>query len=682
MVLCSNNKNYLLLALLVLIAKPWEREMSKVFNFQNKHRIGTASRTLLAVAIGAIAFQAQAADVKLRIMETTDIHVHLVDYDYYKDKPSASLGLAKTAALIKNARAEVKNSLLFDNGDLLQGNPLGDYVANEQGLAEGQIHPVYKAMNLLNYDAANLGNHEFNYGLDFLKASLAGANFPYVSANTYVFDGDKDESNDKNYFTPYRILDRELTAEDGSKVSIKVGVIGFVPPQITQWDKANLDGKLVTHDIVEDAKKFIPKMRLEGADIVVAIPHSGIGQIDGKFAENASLALSKVEGIDAILFGHSHQEFPSKKYENIAGIDAIKGTINGVPAVMPGFWGSHLGVIDLNLSVNNGDWKVTDAHSSLRSIFKRDGRKKISLVDADQAIIEAVDAEHQATITYMNKAVGETTAPIHSYFSLVQDDPSVQIVTNAQKRYVERLIQGTEYDGIPVLSAGAPFKAGGRGGADYYTNISAGKIALKNVADLYIYPNTLRAVLLNGAEVKEWLEMSMGAFNKIEANSDKEQVLHNPSFPSYNFDIIDGVTFKVDLSKEARYAKDGKKVSDTHRIVDFKYQGKVVNEAQKFIVATNNYRASGGGHFPALDGSNIIIEAPDENRTVLANDIFALKKIDPSADKNWSFVEIANTHVVFESAPAAAQAITPDMPIEYVGEGENGFAKYRLHLKR
>ena len=633
------------------------------------------------MAIATICLPANAAKVQLRILETTDIHVNIVDYDYYRDKASVTLGLAKTATLIKAARLEVKNSLLFDNGDLLQGNPLGDYIAKEQGLADGAIHPVYKAMNLLNYDAGNLGNHEFNYGLDFLKTSLAGANFPYVSANTYLDDGDKDETNDKNYITPYLILDRELVTESGEKVSIKVGVIGFVPPQIMQWDKVNLTGKLVTHDIIEDAKKFVPLMKKAGADIIVAIPHSGLGKVSAKgFAENSTLALSKVPGIDAILFGHSHQPFPSDKFASIEGADITKGTINGVPSVMPGFWGSHLGLIDLDLDITDGKWTVLDGQGSLRSIYKRDGRKKISLVDADPQIVAAVAQEHKATIAFMNKGVGITTAPIHSYFSLVQDDPSVQIVTNAQMRYVEKLIQGTEYDGIPVLSAGAPFKAGGRGGADYYTNISAGKIALKNVADLYIYPNTLRAVMLNGAQVREWLEMSMGAFNTIKANETAEQVLLNPDFPSYNFDIIDGVTFKVDLSKDARYAKDGKKVSDSHRVVELQYQGKAIDEKAQFIVATNNYRASGGGNFPALDGSNIIISAPDENRTVLANDIFTLKTIDPSADNNWSFVAIENSNVVFQSSPNAKTAITDDMPIEYVGEGTDGFAKYRLKL--
>lgn len=648
-------------------------------NKNNKCKSGsTLSLVLLAIVSGSAV---NAATVDLRILETTDIHVHLVDYDYYKDKPSTSLGLAKTAALIKIARSQVTNSLLFDNGDLLQGNPLGDYIAKEQGLVAGQLHPVYKAMNLLNYDAGNLGNHEFNYGLEFLKTSIAGANFPYVSANTYIYDGDNDDSNDKSYFTPYLILDREFEATDGSKVKLKVGVIGFVPPQIMQWDKKNLDQQLVAHDIVADAKKYIPEMRAKGADIVVAIPHSGIGKLEGgKMAEHATLALTKVEGIDAILFGHSHQPFPSEKFAEIDGADIDNGTLNGVPSVMPGFWGSHLGVVDLQLSNDSGSWDVINGKGSLRAIYKRDGRKKISLVDADSEITDAVKAEHQATIAYMNKGVGTTTAPIHSYFSLVQDDPSVQIVTNAQKRYVEKLIQGTEYDGIPVLSAGAPFKAGGRGGADYYTSIAAGNIALKNVADLYIYPNTLRAVLLSGAEVKEWLEMSMGAFNTIIAGSADEQPLLNPDFPSYNFDIIDGVSFDVDLTQAARYDKGGAKVADSQRIVNFQFQGKPVDLAQEFIVATNNYRASGGGKFPALDGSNIIISAPDENRTVLANDIFALKTLDPSADKNWAFSAIENVNVTFESSPDAKDAITEDMPIEYLGDGQDGFAKYRLMM--
>ncbi|WP_041961081.1 bifunctional 2',3'-cyclic-nucleotide 2'-phosphodiesterase/3'-nucleotidase, partial [Bradyrhizobium japonicum] len=400
--------------------------------------------------------------------------------------------------LIAKARQEAKNSLLFDNGDLLQGNPLGDYVAKIQPLKDGETHPVYKAMNLLNYDACNVGNHEFNFGLDHLQRSLKGSKFPYVNANVYVDDKDKDPNNDKNYFTPYQIIERTFKDENGNDVKLKVGVIGFVPPQIMQWDKVNLEGKVVAKDIIETAKKFIPEIKAKGADLIVAIPHSGLGNTEAVgMEENATYLLSKVEGIDAILYGHTHVTFPGTGYDKITGVDNMKGTINGVAAVQPGFWGNHLGMIDLTLQQADGKWKVADSQSTVVPIYDKANKK--SLVDADQHIIDAVKDDHDHTVAWVRSAVGTTTAPIHSFFALVQDDPSIQIVTNAQKWFVEKNIKGTELEGTPVLSAGAPFKAGGRNGASYYTNILAGTIAIKNVSDLYIYPNTLTAVKVTGA---------------------------------------------------------------------------------------------------------------------------------------------------------------------------------------
>ncbi|HBV00522.1 bifunctional 2',3'-cyclic-nucleotide 2'-phosphodiesterase/3'-nucleotidase, partial [Thalassospira lucentensis] len=446
------------------------------------------------------------SSVSLRILETTDIHTHLVNYDYYRDGASDTVGLAKVATLLKTARGEAENMVLVDNGDLIQGNPLGDYMAKERGLKKGEVHPVYKAMNLLGYDAANIGNHEFNYGLDFLATSLAGADFPYVSANIFVDDGDDNAENDKPYFDPYVLLDREFVDDKGNTHKAKVGVIGFVPPQVMQWDKANLAGKVISKDIVDMAKKYVPEMRAKGADIVIAVPHSGFSTMERHgMEENATYYLSEVEGIDAILFGHAHTVFPSEDFADVKGVDLAKGTINGVAAVMPGFWGSHLGVIDLQLNVSDdGTWSVVDSLSEARPIYQREGRDVTPLVEADPDVVAAVKEEHEATIAYMREGVGTTAAPINSFFALVADDPSIQIVTNAQKWYLEKLLNGSEYDGIPILSAGAPFKAGGRGGPDYFTDIAEGKIALKNVADLYIYPNTVRAVLLNGDQVREW----------------------------------------------------------------------------------------------------------------------------------------------------------------------------------
>lgn len=623
--------------------------------------------------------------VQLRVLETTDIHVHILDYDYFQDQPSVTMGLSRTAALINNARAEVKNSVLVDNGDLLQGNPLGDFIARQRGLGEGDVHPVYKAMNLLGYSVGNVGNHEFNFGLDFLNQSIAGANFPYISANVFYDDGDDNPGNDEPYFDQYIIVDRTLTADDGSEHDIRIGFIGFVPPQIMQWDLSNLQGRVVAHDMVDKAHELVPIMKADGADIVIAIPHSGLSVADQHgMDENATYYLSKVPDIDAIMFGHSHRVFPSETYADIEGVDIAKGTVNGVPSTMPGYWGSHLGYVDLQLAVSNaGEWTVTDGVGVVQPIYKRVGTELVPLVEPVQEIVAAVQEDHEAAIRFVSTSVGEITSPINSFFALVRDDPSVQIVTDAQKRYVERLLKGTEFEGTPVLSASAPFKYGGRSGADNFTDIDAGEIALKHVADLYIYPNTLRAVQLNGAQVREWLEMSAGAFNQIDPDDDVEQELINTRFSSFNFDVIDGVSYRIDVTQAARYDPDGKLINaDSHRIMDLSYDGQAIDPDQTFIVATNNYRAGGGGGFPAMDGSNIIIEAPDTNRKILADYIFEEQKLDPSADGNWSFAAIStDVNVTFKSSRNADKALAPESPIEKVGDDDSGFGIYRLRFE-
>ncbi|MCR8962123.1 bifunctional 2',3'-cyclic-nucleotide 2'-phosphodiesterase/3'-nucleotidase [Brevibacillus halotolerans] len=618
--------------------------------------------------------------IKLRLMETTDIHTNVVNYDYYKDAPTDQFGLAKTATLIKKARAEVTNSVLFDNGDLIQGNPLGDFI-HEKGLKDGDVHPIYKAMNLLDYEVGNIGNHEFNFGLDYLQASLKGAKFPYVNANIYIDDKDNNPDNDKNYFTPYHIFEKKVKDETGKEVTIKIGAIGFAPPQVTAWDKGHLEGKVIAKDIIETANKFVPQMKKEGADIIVAIPHSGFEKAPAKGNdENAVYYLSKVEGIDAILFGHAHKLFPSKDFDGIEGVDTAKGTINGIPSVMPGFWGDHLGVIDLTLKQVDGKWQVVDSTTEARPVY--DAATKKALVEADKDILNAVKEDHENTLGYVRGPVGETKAPINSFFALVNDDPSVQIVSNAQRWWAEKATQGTEYEGTPILSAAAPFKAGGRNGAEYYTDIKAGTIAVKNVSDLYIYPNTIKAVLIDGSQVKEWLERSAGQFNQIDPTKKEEQALVNDAFPTYNFDTLDGVEYQFDLTQPSRYDIKGTLVNEkANRVINLQYNGKPVDPKQKFIVVTNNYRAFGGGNFPGIDGSNVIIDSPDENREVLINYIKEQKSFNPTADGNWGFAPIkGDMKVTLTSSPKAKEVAEKLGYIKYIGEGENGFAKYTIDL--
>lgn len=644
---------------------------------------GTAAGT--ATLLHPWSARAQAGQAHLRILSTTDVHCHIYPYDYYADKPNDTLGLSRTAALIAAIRAEATNSVLVDNGDYIQGNPLGDYIAYKKGMAEGDTHPVIAAMNTLGYDAGTVGNHEFNYGIDFLEHVNKTTTRPVVCANFATELGAR-PTEDKLFFEPFTVLDRTLTDGAGVERQIKIGLIGFVPPQILQWDAGHLAGKYATRDIVEAAQAWVPKLREAGADIVIALSHSGVStDAYTPGMENASYHLADVPGIDAIVMGHAHRVWPGEDYAG-EGLDPATGKIKGVPSVMAGFWGSHMGLIELMLDHDGTAWKVADGMAEARPIYLRgEDRSVTPTVEDVPEVLAAAKQGHEETLDYVRAEVGQTDAPLYSYFAQVADDPSVQIVSLAQSWYVAQLLKGTEHEGLPLLSAAAPFKAGGRGGPDYYTDVAKGPVAIKNVADLYLYPNTVQVVRINGAQVKEWLERSAGMFNQIEAGA-QDALLLNPDFPAYNFDTIDGVTYKIDLSQPAKYdTSEGTLVNpDANRIKDLMFNGAPIDPAQDFIVATNNYRASGGGHFPGADGTTIILVAPDTNRDVIVRYIVEQGTISPSADANWSFAPVEGATAIFETGPKAADYLADvqarGLKIEAAGEGEGGFARFRITL--
>lgn len=644
----------------------------------------SAVATAVVAGLFAASGSAFADTINLRVIETTDIHTNVMDYDYYKNKPSQKIGLVRAATVVKQARDEAQNALLVDNGDLIQGSPMGDYMASK-GIKPGEVHPVYKAMNLLNYEVGNIGNHEFNYGLAFLKESINDANFPYINAN--VFDADSGE----HYFDPYLIKEYQLKDEDGDSHTIKVGYIGFVPPQIMTWDKANLEGKVIAKDIKQTAEKLVPEMKAKGADVVVAIPHSGISQAPYKaMAEDSVYYLTDVDGIDAIAFGHSHAVFPGEDFANIPGADIDKGTINGVASVMAGRWGSHVGVIDLALEQVDGQWQVTDSQAQARPIFDQANNK--ALVEADEALLKAVESDHKATQDFVNQPIGQANDVMYSYLALLQDDPTVQIVNLAQQDYVERMIQGDpDLADLPVLSAAAPFKAGGRkNDPSNFTEVEAGQLTFRNAADLYLYPNTLVALKVSGAELTQWLECSAGQFNQIDPNTEQPQSLVNwDGFRTYNFDVIDGVEYQIDITKPARYDGDCNEVNpDASRIINLTYQGEPVDPEQTFLIATNNYRAY-SGKFPGTGSDHIAFAAPDENRTVVANYISRVSQeegqVTVSADNNWSIAPIEGDAVVsFETSPSekAAQFIEQkgQWSMRRQGTDEVGFGVYHVDL--
>ncbi|EPR1452737.1 bifunctional 2',3'-cyclic-nucleotide 2'-phosphodiesterase/3'-nucleotidase [Citrobacter koseri] len=643
------------------------------------------SATLLATLIAA---SVNAATVDLRIMETTDLHSNMMDFDYYKDTATEKFGLVRTASLINAARNEVKNSVLVDNGDLIQGSPLGDYMA-AKGLKAGDIHPVYKALNTLDYAVGNLGNHEFNYGLDYLHKALAGAKFPYVNANII------DVKTKKPLFTPYLIKETDVVDKEGNTQTLKIGYIGFVPPQIMTWDKANLSGKVTVNDITETARQYVPEMRANGADVVVVIAHSGLSADPYQtMAENSVYYLSEVPGVDAIMFGHAHAVFPSKDFADINGADIAKGTLNGVPAVMPGMWGDHLGVVDLVLNNDSGKWQVTGAKAEARPIY--DAAAKKSLAAEDKKLVGILKADHDATREFVSKPIGKSADNMYSYLALVQDDPTVQVVNNAQKAYVEHFIQGDpDLAKLPVLSAAAPFKVGGRkNDPASFVEVEKGQLTFRNAADLYLYPNTLVVVKASGKEVKEWLECSAGQFNQIDVHSSKPQSLINwDSFRTYNFDVIDGVEYQIDVSQPARYDGECQTVNpQAERIKNLTFNGKPVDPNAMFLVATNNYRAY-GGKFAGTGDSHIAFASPDENRSVLAAWIGAESKrageIHPAADNNWRLAPVhsdTKLDIRFETSPSdkAAAFIKEkgQYPMNKVATDDIGFAIYQLDLSK
>ena len=628
-----------------------------------------------------------AATVDLRILETSDLHSNMMDFDYYKDKPTDKYGLVRTASLIHRARQEATNSVLVDNGDLIQGSPLDDYVV-AKGLKPGEVHPVYLAMNRLDYTVGNLGNHEFNYGLGYLHTALAGAAFPYINANVL------DAKTGNPMFTPYIIKDTPVKDRDGKAHTLRIGYIGFVPPQIMLWDKIHLSGKVTVADITATAKKWVPIMQQKGADIVVAIPHSGIStEPYNAMAENSVYYLSQVPGINAILFGHTHAVFPSKDFAAIPGSDITRGTLNGIPAVMPGQWGDHLGIVDLVINDNNGKWQVTQGKAETRPIF--DKTKKQSQAGADKDLVKVLSHAHQQTRAFFGKPIGKIADNMYGYLSLVQDDATIQLINDAQRAYVHHVIQGDpDLANIPILSAVSPIKAGGRkNDPNHYVEVEKGELTYRNAADLYAYVDTLVVMKVNGQQIKEWLECSTGQFNQIDPRSKAPQSLINWSgFRTYNFDVIDGVNYQIDVTQPARY--DGEctpRNLNAERIVNLTYQGYPIDPKMTFLIATNNYRAF-GEKFAGTGEKYVAFASPDENRSVVAAYVTAETKkqgaVKTKVDNNWRLAPINSTtplDIRFETSPSDKAAAFINQKAQYrmtsVGHDDVGFALYRIDLQ-
>ena len=629
------------------------------------------------------------ARANVAILETTDVHANVLSYDYYKLKPDDSLGYERTATLIRRARAEYPNTFLFDSGDTIQGSVLADYQALAKPVGCDQKLAIYQAMDAMGYDGGTAGNHEFNYGLGFLSQvtgtpmnvdgghanRCAGPNFPLVLANVYsARDG-------KPIFKPWTVVTKTITAytPDGSEIEVplKVGIIGFTPPPIMDWDKQNLAGKVTVSGVVEAAQKYLPELQAQHPDLVVAILHGGLNTAPyTPDMENAGWYLAGVPGIDALLLGHSHTEFPGPRYAGMKDVDARRGFVRNVPTVMGGFFGKDLGVIQLVLNRKDGRWVVDldNTHSEVRPICKA----KHDCVPADPAITALVQQAHEAAVAYVNTPIGQSTLRMSSYFADEGNMTALAPVNAAQIDYVRNELPRShpELADVPVLSAAAAFRTG-FGGPDDYTDVAAGPLTLRSAADLYFYPNTLAAVKTDGAGLKAWLEKSAERFNRIDPAKSGEQALINSRFTGYNFDQIQGgIRYVIDVSKPVG-----------QRITTLTFHGKPVEPTQPFVIVTNNYRANGGGHFPGLDGNNIVLAAPDGTREILAKWLERHKRIGAKdlEPTSWTFAPLKTRGPIVFTDASGKQDVAREAGLDSIRQLKDhgdGTATYAIDLSR
>ncbi len=618
------------------------------------------------------AFDATRHQSQLRIIATSDLHHHILPFDYLTGRADASVGLAAAAVRIRALRGKVRNALLFDNGDFLQGTPLSDTVA-ARAADDGRIHPFIAAMNAAGYDAGTLGNHEFNFGLDFLLRSLRGAAFPIVCCNVARVDGGP-------LCPPFVVLDRSIVMADGAHEPIRIGVIGFAPPQISQWDSVTLGGAVVTTEIVAAARRHLPALRAAGADLVIALCHSGFGPAEPAPAmENAAVSLAALGGIDAVLAGHTHQVFPGQGPWDPA-VDPENGTICGVPAVMPGANGSHLGVIDLHLDRSASGWAVTGHCVCLDGPGDADPPRAV--IRTDPAISRMGTALHAQVVREQRQTVGQTAQAIHSHFARLRADRSLQLVADAQCAAARPIIAALGLGHLPVLSAVAPFNCGGQTGRQGAVSIPPGPISRRNLDELYPFPNGLSILRLRMAAVADWLERSASQFRTLRAD-DPDQPLFDPDFPPYCADTLFGLDYRIDPTLPPRFSAAGDVIARSNRRVgQMLIAGLPADPAQEVIVLTNSFRASGGGGYHAAKAGRILHSTTEPLRDLIAAHLGrgTIEMAAPAA--GWSFAPAPGVTAVFDAAGAAAAHLDqlPDRRLSVAGRPAPGTVRLRLHL--
>jgi 2',3'-cyclic-nucleotide 2'-phosphodiesterase/3'-nucleotidase len=570
---------------------------------------GAGAAVAGAVGAAPAAAAPRAKRYSFTVMGTTDLHGNVFNWDYFTDrefddKAHNDVGLAKISTLVDRVREEKgrRNTLLIDAGDTIQGTQLSYYYAKVDPITarRGPVHPMAQAMNAIGYDAAALGNHEFNYGIPVLRKFQEQCDFPLLGANAL------DARTLRPAFPPYSM--HRLCTPYGRDV--RVAVLGLTNPGIAIWDKANVSGKMVFPGLEEQAAKWVPKLRSMGADVVIVSAHSGSSGTSSygdqlPYIENAAgLVAEQVPGIDAILVGHAHTEIPEYRVTN-------KETGKDVVLSEPLKWGQRLTLFDFDLVWSKGRWTVEKVGAQVLNS---------NTVEEDPRIVKLLGDEHEKVVAYVNQVIGTSTAVMSTADAPWKDEPIIDLINHVQAETVKAALAGGEYASLPVLSQASCFSRTAR--------IPAGEVTIKDAAGLYPFENTLEARLLTGAQLKEYLEYSARYYVQTPAGAPVEpaKLTNAGGTPDYNYDAVYGLSYEIDIAKPAG-----------SRIVNLTFQGKPLDPAARFVLAVNNYRASGGGAFPHVAAAKQLWANSDEIRNTIIQWVKAQGTVDPGsfASVDW-----------------------------------------------
>ena len=615
-------------------------------------------------------------------MATTDLHMQVLPVETGGAEPAGLSqrlhGFARTATLIRAARSEARNTLLLDNGDFLWGN--GSETLQLQG--RKRPHPMIEIMNHLGYDAATPGNHDFDQGMDYLKMVTGQAAFPFVCANVMV----PGPACPKPLFADFVLLERDMVDLGGQRQKLRIGITGFLPPNSIAQVEANCC-RIDTRDIIEAAREVVPRMQAQGADLIIALAHTGLGSVTHRpNMENAAVPLAAIRGIDAVIAGHRHKVFPGPDWPEHPVLDAQAGTVHGKPVVSAGFWGSHLGLIDLELEQRGGRWAVRGHKVSARPVATRQQNGAVTaLAEADPRIEQIIRPTHRHLVRQLARPLGHSEHTLHTFFALAAPSRAVQVIQRAQLWHMHRVLEaggaGSDGAGLPLLSSACAFKTGGYGGPENFTNTRAGVLTMAAISDLYPFPNRLVALRVTGAAMRDWLERAASVYNRALPGLVVD--LKAPEVPAYLYETVLGLDYEIDLSRPALFDQYGNRTRTSGgRIRALTHKGQAVGDDQPFVLITNSYRTGGGGAYPLPETARQLALEPVDMQQVLGTYFRAHASVPAPLEAHWRFAPLPGAKMRFRSAPQAMEHLpgTTGSEIRPTGRDTHGYQLFDMLL--